>query len=151
MRTICDKCFDECHSTSVGYRCPNCGKGKLIDIAYVNFTNPTVEKLYRHPESLTLFTERGVFKKFEMNACRCISEDYITEMPQFIPMIPIDCRHIPPIALRRLLDEAQQKIENYNLINSKKWHRYHFSDQQLKSMMFINERKEKLKQIESRG
>jgi len=151
MRTICNKCFDECQGYRIGYTCPSCSKGILLDIAYVNFTNPDVEKLYRHPESLTLFTERGFFKKFEINACRCVSEDYLVDMPQFIPMIPIDCRHVPPIALRRILEKAHQKVESYNLMNSKSWQRYYFSDKQLISMMFINERKEKLKQIESRG
>lgn len=119
MKTICDSCFEIMSHRVSGYSCPNCSDGTVHEIStYVDWTNPSVIKLSRHPDSLTLFTEKGFAdRSFPLNACRVLSEDYIIENPSFVPIIPAKFKDLPIRIQDEILKDLRKKILIIKILN----------------------------------
>lgn len=147
---ICNRCFKIKHHRQAGFSCGEYGcEGMLLQIdTYVDFTSPMKPKLtlHRHPKSLTIFTEKGFFEHFEMNACRVISEEYLQDMPQFLKVYPIDPTITPiPIKIfKEFILEAMGKITEYNRKHNVN---YPADKETIKKLIFLNSRKEKLIQL----
>lgn len=112
--TICNKCFSINTLRATGSRCVYCHEGEVLGIdTYVDFTSPMQPPLtlHRHPDSMTIFTEKGFFEHFNMNASRVISEEYLQDMPQFLRVYPIDpIGKKDTVIIKNLISEARLKI-----------------------------------------
>lgn len=114
MTTICPKCFRENYYVHINSKCVYCNDAVVVDLKYVNFKNPLVEKLQRHPIHYTIFCEKGFCDgPLPVGAVRVIGEEYIRDLTQFTIRYPLFTSKIPENILFEMIDDAIKKMDGY--------------------------------------